>query len=136
MSSIKRTVMAILVILGIISILSPYSPKLEADFSNFDQVAMWDQINSAIRFFFAVSIGAIVARRNFIGPAVFLAVTVWAIVIYILYDIAHDVSDISFAQVAVEQLAGLILLIVAAILGALLGRWFYKHEIEQRSAAT
>lgn len=136
MSGIRRVIAAILVVVGISAILNPYSPQLNAELSNIDQVALWEQINSAIRYFFAVCVGAIVARRNFVAPAVCTAVVLWGIVTFILYDIARPASDISFAQVAVEQLTGLILLLIAAISGALLGRWFYQHELGQRATAT
>ncbi len=80
----KRTIAAILVVFGIATLLNPYSPQLDADLSNFDQVAFWSQVNSAIRYFFAVGIGSIVARRNFIGPAVSIAIVVWGIVVFIV----------------------------------------------------
>ncbi len=135
-SGMKRTIAAILVVFGIATLLNPYSPQLDADLSNFDQVAFWSQVNSAIRYFFAVGIGSIVARRNFIGPAVSIAIVVWGIVVFILYDIAHPASGISFAEVAQEQLTGLLLLIIAAISGALLGKWFYQHELGQQTTPT
>ena len=136
MSGIKRVIVAVLIVFGISAVLNPFSPQLDTELTNLDQVALWDQINSAIRYFFAVGVGAIVARRNFIGPAVLIAVAMWGTVTFILYDISKQAGDISFAQVAEEQLTGLILLIIAAISGALFGRWFYQHELGQRTTAT
>ncbi|MDH3747715.1 MAG: hypothetical protein OER97_05870 [Gammaproteobacteria bacterium] len=136
MSETKRLIAAILIVLGIGALLNPYSPRLDAELSNFDQVALWAQINSAIRYFFAVAVGAVVARRNFIGPAVLIAVVMWGIVTYILYDIARAATDISFAKVAADGITGLILMIIAAISGALIGKWFYQHELAQCTSAT
>lgn len=92
-------------------------------------------LESAINYFFAAGIGAIVARKPFVAHALSLAVLIWIVTTFILYDIAQPAGTVAYMQTVMDQLTGLILLAVAATLGALLGGWCYRHEIASSATA-
>jgi len=125
-----RTVVALTVTLAIGLILGPIA-STDASLAEPIVASITPlQIESAISWFIAVGIGALIARRSFIGPSLFLSVSAWLAVTYLVYDIARVAGPVSFVEVAVEQWIGLALIGVAALGGAVLGRWFYMREIE------
>lgn len=127
MTNVRRTVLAIITFLVVASLLGiGATPTAAADA---EQVKFWMSLESAVRYFFAAGVGAVVARRSFLVPAVSLAALVWLAATYILYRIGQP-AGAGWAEIAQGQLAGLLLLLLAAIGGSLVGRWFYKREIE------
>lgn len=131
-----RIILALIVVIAISALLNFEAPSLEPDFGNYEEHAFWLQVESSIAYFIAVTAGAIVARRNFLVPAFALAVLGWSSVVYILYDISNVGGSASIRRIALDNLEGLILYGIAAVLGAGLGAWFYKHEIEQVGATS
>lgn len=129
MKSYGRTVVALIVVLLITVLLSFEAPALKPDQSNYEQYGFWLQVEMAIGYFIAVTAGALVARRSFIVPALALAIFGWSLVVYILYDISRVDHAASFVDIAMEHIEGLILFSIAAVLGAILGKWIYEHEI-------
>ena len=136
MKNSRRTLLALAVVIVISALLSFEAPSLEPDQSNYEKYAFWLQFESAITYFIAVTAGAIVVRNNFLVPALALACIGWLAVVYILYDIANVGGSASLGRIAMENFEGFILYGFAAVLGARLGRWFYRHEIEDLNAAS
>lgn len=131
-----RTSMASIVVLLVTALLSFEAPALKPDHSNYEQYGFWLHAEAAIGYFIAVTAGAIVARGNFLVPALALAGLGWSAVVYILYDISKIDPMVSLDQIALENLGGLFIYAIAAVLGAILGRWFYKHEIQRVTNAS
>jgi hypothetical protein len=90
-------------------------------------------LESAVRYFFAAGIAAVIARGSFLVPAISLEALVWIVTTCILYSIGQA-AGATLAEVVAGQLTGLVPLILAVVSGALLGRWFYKREIEAAAA--
>lgn len=133
MENFSRVALAIVTFLVVVSLLGiGATPIVEGEA---EQVTFWISLESAVRYFFAAGIAAVVARRSFLVPAVCLAAFVWTVTTYILYSIGQPAGT-TLAEVAASQLTGLLLLIIAVVSGALLGRWFYKREIGAGAAAT
>ncbi len=136
MKAYGRTILALIVVIAVSALLSFEAPSLEPDQSNYEKYAFWLQVESSIAYFIAVTAGAIVARKSFLVPALALAGLGWSAVVYILYDISNVGGSASLGRIALENLGGLILYAIAAVLGATLGRWFYRNEIEHVDAAS
>lgn len=132
MENVRRTAVSIVTFFVVVSLLgigaTPIG-EVEAE-----QAALWMSVEAAVRYFFGAGIAAIVARQSFLVPAVSLAAFVWAITTYIAYSIGQP-AGATLAGVAAGQLTALPLLLFAVVGGALLGRWFYKHEIEAAAAS-
>jgi len=126
----RRIAASIGVVLFVGILVSVDGPALKPDHSNFEQFRFWLGMESAISYFIAVGIGAIVARKSIVIPALALAVIGWASIIHILFKIAVVAGPASYVEIAADNLLSLILWVIAAILGALTGRWFYEHEIK------
>jgi hypothetical protein len=132
MENFSRIALAMVTFLVVVSLLGiGATPIGEA---GAEQITFWMSLESAVRYFFAAAIAAVVARRSFLIPAVSLAAFVWLATTYILYSIGQP-AGAAFAEVAAGQLTGLFLLILAVVSGALLGRWFYKRELGAAAAA-
>ena len=136
MYGIQRIAAGIGVVLFVGILLSVDAPALKPDHSNFEQFRFWLGMESAISYYVAVGIGAIVARKSIVVPAIALAVIGWASIIHILFRIAVVAGPASYIEMAVDNLLSLFLWVIAAILGALTGRWFYEHEIKSGADAT
>jgi len=93
------------------------------------------QLEAAISWFFAVGIGALIARESFIGPALLLSVISWGVGSYFIHDITGYSGPNSFSEVLAQRWVGLVLISFAAVSGAVLGRWFYKREIKNVAGA-
>jgi uncharacterized membrane protein len=131
-----RTILALIVVVVVTALLSFEAPTLQPDHSNYEEYGFWLQVESAIGFFIAVMAGAIVARKSFVVPALALAGLGWCAVVYILYDISRADQSATLGQIAVDNVEGLVLYSIAAVLGATLGRWYYKHEIQDATRAS
>jgi len=131
MSRFRRTAVALLVVLVVSSLLNCNVPSIRSDLSNFEDFRFWLAVKSAISYFFAAGLGAIVARKSFVVPALALAIVGWAATIDILYRIAVVVGPTSYLEIAASNWVGFVLLVIAAIMGAIFGRWFYRHEVER-----
>ena len=90
---------------------------------------------AAISVLIAALAGAIVARSNFVGPAVFLALGVWYLAVSFLQalDVAYSPSDI--VPYLLANVGGLSLTIGGAVIGALLARRFYTPNEDNASNA-
>lgn len=125
-----RLVAAIFVTLVISTILAPFSStapgSIEPVFAGISLL----HIEGALGWLFAVAVGATVARRNFVLPAVALSVAAWSIVSYVIYDIARVAEPASLLSIAVQQLPVFLLMATAAVIGALLGRWFFRQHLK------
>ena len=135
MRNFRRTALALIVVVTVASLLNLGNPRFEDFSGNHNEYSFWLSLDVAISWLFAVGVGAIVARRSFVVPALSLAVFNWLVVGFILFSIAEAAGQTSFVEVLSGQLTGLLLLSVAAIIGATIGRWFYKHEIESSTVA-
>jgi len=134
--SYGRTIAALLVVLIVTALLSLEAPALKPDHSNYEQHSFWLQVEMAIGYFIAVTGGAIVARKNFIVSALALAGLGWSVVVYILYDISSVDPISNLSQIAMGNIEGLALYAIAAVFGAILGKWFYEHEIKKITGAS
>lgn len=130
-----RTILALVVVIVLSQLLSTEVPDLRPDGSNLDKYMLWTQVKSAFVYFIAVTVGAVVARRSFMVPAVVLCIFGWLLAIYVLYEIARAAGPASLIEIAVSTLYGLGLSLASAVLGSMLGRWFYKREFEHASSA-
>jgi len=135
MRNFGRTALALVVVVAVASLLNLGNPRFEDFGGNHKEYSFWLSLDVAISWFVAVGIGAIVARRSFVVHALSLAVFSWLVVTFILFSIAKVAVPTSFVEILLSQLTGLLLLSVAVISGAILGRWFYKHEIESSTVA-
>jgi hypothetical protein len=131
--SLKRIAVALIVVMIVSSLLGNKVPHLQEDLSNLEDYSFWLAVENAITYFFAAGLGAIVARKSFVIPALALAVVIWALTIDILFRIAAPTGPVTRLEIASENWLGFFLLVVAAISGAMFGRWFYTHEFEQTS---
>jgi 4-hydroxybenzoate polyprenyltransferase len=125
-----RIILALILVILIMALLSFEAPSLEPDQSNYKEYGFWLQVESAIGYFIAVTAGAFVARRSFLAPALALAGLGWCVVVYILYDISRQDESATLGRIAADNVEGLFLYAIAAALGASLGRWYYKHEVQ------
>lgn len=132
MEDLSRTALAIVTFLVVVSLLGIGATPIGD--AGAEQVTFWMSLESAVRYFFAAGIAAVVARKSFLIPAVSLAAFVWVVTTYILYSIGQP-AGATLAEVAAGQLTGLVLLVLAVVSGAFLGRWFYKREIGANAAA-
>ena len=136
MKDFGRIGIGILAVLAINTLLSHAVPAFyRSDRMPLDPLLMV-YIQTALQFFVAVTVGAVVARRKFIGPALTLAILGWCIIVYIEYDIARTAVDESFLNVMLPNLPGLFLYAVAAVCGAILGRKLYDNASAKRTVAT
>ena len=125
-----RLVAAIVVTLVISTILAPVSSVAPASLEPiFAGIALL-HIEGAVSWLVAVAVGAMVARKSFVMPSVLLSVALWAIVSYIVYDIARVAEQTSVLAIAAQQLPVLVLMTTAAIIGALIGRWFFQQHLQ------
>ena len=132
MNNFNRIALAIVTFIVVVSLLGISATpmgEVKAEHATF-----WMSLESAVRYFFAAAVAAVVARRSFLFPAVCLAAFVWIATTYILYSIGQP-AGATLAEVAADQMTGLFLLIIAVVSGALVGRWFYKREIGVAAAA-
>ena len=128
--------LGLLVTLGTAVLLSEVVPTFTAFLGmSFDPVLAL-QIQSALQFSIAVFAGAVVARGNFLGPALALAVLGWGAVVYIAYDISQMGSEPNLVEFMVRNLTGLLLYLAAATVGALFGGRYYSHRRGDHDAAT
>ena len=105
------------------------------DRGNYHSYAFWLKFDGAVRYFFAVAIGAVIARRSVVIAAALVAIAVWMWGIYVLYKVAAAVGPVDPSDLLIENLDGLVMTSLAGVLGAMLGRWFYGREIADVNAA-
>jgi hypothetical protein len=87
-------------------------------------------LNTAV-FFVAALAGTWVARRNFVTPAVCLAIGLWLLTVYIVYSIAAVADQGDFLDIATRNVLFLLPGLIGAAAGALLGQHFFRHRGEQ-----
>ncbi len=84
----------------------------------------------------AGAVGAFIARRGFALPAALVAMITWFIIIYILQSIAEPVQPASFTEIALQNLSVLLLMVMAAVIGANIGIWIRGRYFKQGASAT
>ena len=131
MTNYSRIAVAIAVVLVTLALLDIEPPKLESDLENLAAFRLWTAIEYAAKYFVAITIGTVIARGRFLAPAIIVAIASWLITSYILYQIASAAEPTSFLAIAMENLIGLGLWVIAGALGALLGGWFYRREFDR-----
>ncbi len=89
-------------------------------------------VRTVVLAFLATAVGALVARRGFVFPALGLWFVEWLVVIYFLYRIAEPTAQASILAIARLNLPNIMLSALAVVLGALLGQ--VLAERTQRSA--
>ncbi|MGN6656881.1 MAG: hypothetical protein ACTHJ9_16255 [Rhodanobacter sp.] len=72
--------------------------------------------------FLATTIGAYIARRRFVLPALSLWLVVWLLVVYIVYSIAEPTGQASFLAITQINLLSIVLSAIAVAIGALVGQ--------------
>ena len=77
--------------------------------------------SSGLGILIMMAVGAFVARRNFLIPALAMTVTFWSITVYVAFQIASTVESTSWFQVAFNNVAGLATYLIAASIGAVVG---------------
>ena len=90
-------------------------------------------LQSIVLGFLATAIGAFIARRGFVLPALGLWFVEWLLVVYLVYLIAAPTGQASFLAIAQRNLLGIVLSALAVAIGALLGQALARRA--QRSAA-
>ena len=132
----KRTFLGVLIVTLMCLLMGIEAPNLKPDGSDVDNYIFWLEVKSAVGYFIAATAGAIVSRRSFVVPAVVLAMFGWLAAVYVLYRIVRVAEPASLIDIAASTLFGLVLVLVAGVLGAILGRWFYKREFEHATSAS
>ena len=89
-------------------------------------------LQSAVLGFLATAIGAFIARRGFVLPALGLWLVEWLLVVYLLYFIAAPTGQASFLAIAQVNLRSILLSALAVAIGALVGQALAKSA--RRSA--
>ena len=89
-------------------------------------------LQSAVLGFLATAIGAFIARRGFVLPALGLWLVEWLLVVYLLYFIAAPTGQASFLAIAQVNLRSIVLSALAVAIGALVGQALAKSA--RRSA--
>jgi len=123
-------VSAILVTVVISIILSPFSGVTATDNEPIFAGITLLQVEGALGWLFAVAAGALVARRSFVLPAVALTTAIWVFLAYVIYDIARVAEPASLVSIVVKQLPVLLLMALAACIGALVGQWFFRRHLK------
>lgn len=90
---------------------------------------------AAISMFAAAIAGAIVARSNFVGPAVILAIGVWYLAASFLEAVSRAYDLDNLVPYLVANVGGLTLTIGGAVIGALIGRRIYTPNEDNASNA-
>ena len=76
------------------------------------------------------SIGAVVARGNFLSYALIFATVMWLVTQYLLFSIAeYPGGRPSIGAIALSNSPALLVYWVAAAIGAVAGGWYYAREI-------
>lgn len=128
MQNLRRTLAGFATIVAIGLLLSIEGPALDHDMGNFDEFRFWMGIETSLSYFFAVAVGAFVARRPIWILASSFAVIGWAIVLYALFRITNVIEPVSFFEIARSNWLSLVFWVVAGIAGAHVGGWYYQHE--------
>lgn len=72
--------------------------------------------------------GGYVARSGFLVPALALNTATWLVVIFAAWRLAAAVQGLSFIEVALNNLGGLVVYTIAASAGAAVGMWLYAFR--------
>lgn len=89
-------------------------------------------LQSVVPGFLATAIGAFVARRGFVLPALGLWFVEWLLVVYLVYFISAPTGQASLLAIAQTNLLSIVLSALAVAIGALLGQSLARRA--QRSA--
>jgi putative Mn2+ efflux pump MntP len=84
-------------------------------------------LQSIVLGFLATAIGAFIARRGFVLPALGLWLVEWLLVVYLLYFIAAPTGQASFLAIAQINLLSIVLSALAVAIGALVGQALGKR---------
>ena len=84
-------------------------------------------LQSVVLGFLATTIGAFMARRGFVLPALGLWFVCWLLVVYLLYFIAAPTDQASFLAIAQTNLLSIVLSALAVAIGALVGQALAKR---------
>jgi hypothetical protein len=127
-------IVAVFVLLVVDAIPMPFASK-SVEYRLFGSFYVWPAVYGLLTTFVAAFAGAIVARVNFIGPAVLLAVVAWVLTVYFLGSIATAAGQDLLFEAAATNIIGLLLSIVGAVFGALTGRRFFKTGVQNATTA-
>lgn len=84
-------------------------------------------VQSVFLSFLGTAIGAYIARRRFVLPALGLWFVEWLIIVYVLYFIAAPTGRASFFAITQVNLLSIVLSALAVTIGALLGQTLAKR---------
>jgi hypothetical protein len=84
-------------------------------------------LQSIVLGFLATAIGAFIARRGFVLPALGLWLVEWLLVVYLLYFIAAPTGQASFLAIAQINVLSIVLSALAVAIGALVGQALAKR---------
>lgn len=91
-------------------------------------------LQSVVLGFLATTIGALIARRGFVFPALGLWLVGWLLVVGLLYFIAAPTGKASFLAIAQVNLLSIVLSALAVAVGALVGQSLAKRVPLRRPA--
>ena len=91
-------------------------------------------LQSVVLGFLATTIGALIARRGFVFPALGLWFVGWLLVVCLLYFIAAPTGQASFLAIAHVNLLSIVLSALAVTIGALVGQALAKRVLRSEAA--
>ncbi len=97
-------------------------------------IAIDPALRSLVVGLVAAAIGAFIARRGFVLPALGLCLAEWLLVIYALYRIAEPVAQASVLAIAQLNLPIFLRSAAVVALGALLGQAFARRSQRAKPA--
>lgn len=120
----------------IVLVVLEFFPRLPIDHSQILGFFWVSTITTAVLYSFVPALaGAIVAKINFMLPALLLNTVLWLIAIDILYKIALPAGPVSFLEIAGQNVFGLAFGMVGTVLGAHTGSWFLDKRIQNSANA-
>jgi len=130
-----RLAAGVFVSIGVLLVLDLIPWKMDAAQLSPVQLLFALGVTAAVCMGVAAFGGAIVARVNFIVPAVLLACGWWHLAITFVEAVKYGFSHFGSGMTRVAVLAGLALTIGGAIIGAMLGRRFCQQNEDKDSTA-
>ena len=126
-------VLAAIAILSVFDLLPSFMPSSAINYRIFGHFYFWIAVEGAVVMFIAASVGAYVAKVNFVGPAVLLSIAAWVFTIYFLNSIAATAGQSNVFGVASINALGLLFGACGAGIGALVGGRFARQKTEENA---
>lgn len=128
-----RLIAGVVVSIGVLLVLDLIPWKSDASQFSSAQLFLVLGATAAISVGVSSFAGAIVARVNFIGPAVLLALGAWYLAGTFVEAVSPSIGLAESTLILVANLSGLALTVGGAIIGASVGRRFCKQNEDNDS---